>query len=220
VTASARGLFRATGKTGDAIGVAEGVDLAGAFSKPVLLEREEDDFYPTPPEPTRALLAAEMDRLRMFPQIWEAAAGDGAMVREMQAVGLNVVASDMIDRGCGATIQNFYDFKTAPTRASVTNPPFAECNRDPGWVRHALENLDLEYLALLLPINWFGAMGRAALWSQYQPARVYVMRWRIDWTNQGASPILNCWVVWDKAWQGETALRMLDKKDLRQGELL
>ena len=52
MTASARGLFRATGKV----------------TRPENdIPREENDFYPTPPEPTRALLRAEIHRLRDFP---------------------------------------------------------------------------------------------------------------------------------------------------------
>jgi hypothetical protein len=31
--------------------------------------------------------------------------------------------------------------------------------------------------------------------------------------------MLNGWFVWDKAWKGETVLRMLDRKDARQAEL-
>jgi hypothetical protein len=31
--------------------------------------------------------------------------------------------------------------------------------------------------------------------------------------------MLNGWFVWDKAWKGETVLRMLDRKDARQGDL-
>jgi hypothetical protein len=186
------------------------------------LEREKDDFYPTPPEPTRALLHAEIDRLRQFNCIWEPAAGDGAMIREMQAVGLTTFGSDLVDRGARALIRDFYAFDgfTKPARAIVTNPPFNECNRDPGWVRHALETLSVEYMALLLPINWLGASGRAALWAKYPPSRVYLMRWRIDFTGQGAPPMLNAWFVWDSAHSGETVLRMLDRNDARQFSLL
>jgi len=74
-------------------------------------------------------------------------------------------------------------------------------------------------MALLLPINWLGALGRAALWAQFPPARVYLMRWRIDFTGQGAPPMLNAWFVWDKQHVGETVLRMLDRLDARQSEL-
>lgn len=215
--ASARGLFRATGKTSKPVVQRQ---LDGTYERVEGgLEREGDDFYPTPPEPTQALLSAELHRLRDFPIIWEPAAGDGAMAREIEAVGLPVVKSDLVDRGCGAAICDFYEFDEVLSPAIVTNPPFAECNRDPGWVRHALERLNAEYMALLLPVNWLGAMGRAALWRDYPPARVYLMRWRIDFTGQGAPPMLNAWFIWDRQHVGETALRMLDKSDARQAEL-
>lgn len=215
--ASARGLFRATGKASKPVAVRL---LDGSYEKTDSLEREKDDFYPTPPEPTRALLDAELGRLRDFDVIWEPAAGDGAMVREMESVGLTVVASDLIDRGCGAAIRSFYEWRADDVPSCiVTNPPFAECNREPGWVRHALETLNAEYMALLLPLNWLGAASRAALWTQFPPARVYLMRWRIDFTGQGAPPMLNAWFVWDRQHQGETVLRMLDRKDARQGQL-
>lgn len=213
---SARGLFRATGKKSKPVAQRQ---LDGTIERVEHLEREADDFYPTPPEPTRALLHAEIDRLREFQTIWEPAAGDGAMVREMESLGLTVRASDLIDRGCNADIRSFYDFPVAAAQAIVTNPPFAECNREPGWIRHALERLGVEYMALLLPINWLGASGRAGLWAEYPPARIYLMRWRIDFTGQGAPPMLNGWFIWDKQHRGETVLRMLDRKDARQGEL-
>jgi len=213
---SARGLFRATGKTSKPV-----VQLAfdGSYERVEHLEREKDDFYPTPQEPTLAMLHAEIERLRDFGTVWEPAAGDGAMMLPMQTMGLQVLASDMVDRGCGAEIRSFYDYQIPRANAIVTNPPFAECNKDPGWVRHALETLGVEYMALLLPLNWTGASGRAALWGQHAPARVYIMRWRIDFTGQGAPPMLNGWFVWDKQWKGETVLRMLDRKDARQAEL-
>lgn len=215
MTASARGLFRATGNAAKAVPV---LQLDGTFVKGEAV-READDFYPTPPEPTRALLAAEIDTLRSFPCVWEPAAGDGAMVREMRSLGLSVIASDLVDRGCGADITSFYDWPEAPAPAIITNPPFAECNRDPGWIRHALDVLAIDYMALLLPINWLGAAGRAGLWAQFPPARIYLMRWRIDFTGQGAPPMLNAWFVWDKQHEGETVLRMLDRADARQHEL-
>lgn len=218
---SARGLFRATGNKPKRVAVR---DLAGDIVIANALEREKDDFYPTPPEPTRALLAAELPRLRDFDNIWEPACGDGAMVREMQGLGLGVFASDMIDRGCRANIQSFYDYTLPdrPSRAIVTNPPFAECGWGNGrarWLYHALDTLEVEYMALLLNWSFPGAGGLAAFWQKHPPARVYLMRWKIDFTGQGAPPMLNGWFVWDKAHRGETVLRMLDRTDARQGEI-
>jgi hypothetical protein len=219
VAASARGLFRAAGKTSKSVPQRM---LDGSIQKVQHLEREPDEFYPTPPEPTRAFLHAEIDRLRDFRVVWEPAAGDGAMVREMESVGLAVRASDLVDRGCDADIRSFYDFPVAPARAIVTNPPFAECGWGNGkarWLKHALDTLDVEYMALLLNWTFPGAGGLAPFWAEHPPARVYLMRWKIDFTGQGAPPMLNGWFVWDRQWQGETVLRMLDRKDARQGEL-
>jgi len=218
--ASARGLFRATGKKSKPV-VQRSLD--GSYERVEHLERETDDFYPTPPEPTRAFLHAEIDRLRDFITIWEPAAGDGAMVREMESVGFDVFASDLIDRGPRTDeLRSFYDYGAAPSRAIVTNPPFSECGWGNGkarWLKHALDNLGIEYMALLMNWGWPGAGGLGPFYAQHPPARVYLMRWKIDFTGQGAPPMLNAWFVWDKAWKGETVLRMLDRKDARQSEL-
>lgn len=220
MSASAQGHFRATGNRSKPVAVQ---DLAGEIIKADALERETDDFYPTPPEPTRAFLNAEMDRLGDFGEIWEPAAGNGAMVREMEIFGWNVYASDIIDRRCGAAIIDFYDMELAPANAIVTNPPYQECNWRDGkarWLKHALETLDIEYMALLLSWSWSGAGGHAGHWAKHPPARVYLMRWKIDFTGQGAPPMLNAWFVWDKQHEGETVLRMLDRNsDARQGAM-
>lgn len=213
---SARGLFRATGKVALPVltGIADGYAVRADE-----VPRRADDFYPTPPEPSLALLAAEGARLRAFPRVWEPAAGDGAMVREMLACDLDVVASDLVDRGCGAEVRDFYAYAAPPAPAIVTNPPFAECNSG-RWITHALEALGVEFMALLLPFNWPGAAARAGLWARWPPARVWLMRWRIDFTGAGAPPMLNAWFVWDRAAAGETRLLMLDRADGRQAALL
>jgi len=220
VTASARGLFRATGKKSKPVAARM---LDGSLAIVDKLQREPDEFYPTPPEPIRALLYAELERLREFESVWDASAGDGALVREIEAVGLKVIGSDLVDRGAGFQIKNFYDFKTAPSKCSVQNPPFAECGWGNGrarWLKHALETLDLDYMALLMNWGWPGAGGLAPFWAAHPPARVYLMRWKINFTGQGAPPMLNAWFVWDKSHEGETVLRTLDRNnDARQSNL-
>ena len=211
---SARGLFRATGKVPKPVMV-DMIDGNAIYSD--VVAREKDDFYPTPVEPTRAILSAELARIEQFNCIWEPAAGDGAMVKEIAAIGIAAHASDLVDRGAGAEIRSFYDFtaQDAPSRAILTNPPFCECNTG-RWIRHAFNVIDCEYMALLLPLNWPGAESRARLWSEHTPARVYLMRWRIDFSGKGAPPMLNAWFIWDKLHSGPTELHMLDRRDARQ----
>ena len=213
---NAKGLFRATGKISNPV-------MTGLINdKPVFVDnvpRNKDDFYPTPPEPTRSLLKEEFSVLKEFKNIWEPACGDGAMVSEIKGAGLSVIASDLIDRGAEAEIRSFYDFKAPLAPAIITNPPFNECNSG-AWIRHALEVLKVEYMALLLPLNWPGAESRAGLWAKHPPSRVYLMRWRIDFTGAGSPPMLNAWFVWHgKTDADDTRLLMMSKSDVRQGNL-
>lgn len=147
------------------------------------------------------------------------------MAREMRDIGHDVVASDLVDRGWPNTImRSFFDFDAAPAPCIVTNPPYVAVNYRDGrgrWITHAMDTLAVDYMALLLSWNWPGAGGLAGVWAQFPPARVYLMRWKIDFTGAGAPPMLNGWFVWDRHHQGETILRMLDRTtDARQGDLL
>lgn len=218
---SARGLFNATGKKSKPVAVRK---EGGGYEKAPARERSENDFDPTPPEPIWALIHVEGDRMRDFDVIWEGSAGDGAIVRELVDAGFKVFASDLIDRGAGFLIRDYYDFrrKDRPARATVQNPPFSECNWGHGkarWLKHSLEELDLDYMALLLPWSWPGAEGLGPFWDKHPPSRVYLMRWRIDFTGQGASPMLNAWWVWDRNHTGPTTVHMLDRVDIRQATL-
>jgi len=211
---SAAGLFKATGNA----------------SKDRV--REKDDFNPTPPEPTRALIMAERPSLIRYPTIWEPCAGDGAMSRELERAGHAVINSDIIDRGAqDCTLRSFYDFKEAPAPAVVTNPPYQEINARDGrarWLRYGWEELKLEYFAALLSWNWPGAAGHAGHWAKYPPARVYLCRWKIDFTGDGSPPMLNGWFVWDRIRpsqhpSGAPEFLMLDRRQdgaSPQGDLL
>lgn len=221
----ARGLFKAMGKRAKLHPVLfDDGSVGEAEQRP----RQEFDFEPTPPEPTLAIMHAEGDRIRQIGgPIWEMAAGDGRMARDIASCGFDVISSDLIDRGHpGCTIKGFYDYSAPPpgVRIGLTNPPYSEVNWRDGkgrWVRHALEECKLPYLALLLSWNWPSAGGLAKVWEEHPPARVYLMRWKIDFSGMGSPPMLNAWFIWDReTFTGETVLRMLDRVDPRQTSLL
>ncbi len=196
--------------------------LDGSYEKKETAEREKDEFYPTPPEPTQSLLYYEHERLKDFGAIWEPACGDGAMMREITAAGFSCVGSDLVDRGCGAEIVDFFTMKMAPCKAIITNPPYNLVNTRDGngrWIWHALDVLKVEYMALLLNWSWPGAGGTSRLWAERQPARVYLMRWKIDFTGEGAPPMLHGWFVWDRKHVGPCQLLMMDRVDGRQHHL-
>ncbi|MEP6826979.1 MAG: hypothetical protein ABJA10_02770 [Aestuariivirga sp.] len=216
MTQSARALFRATGNKAKPKATRL---LDGSYSKVDSIDRAEHDFTPTPPEPTRALLHYERDRLREFPLIWEAACGDGRMMRDIEATGHKTIGSDLIDRGCGAVIQDFFDFKKPLSPCIVTNPPYDKCNARDGkgaWIWHALDVLNVDYMALLLNWQWPGAGGLGNLWNVHTPARAYLMRWKVDFTGEGSPPMLNGWFIWERGHKGNCELLMMDRVDARQ----
>lgn len=224
MSASAQGLFRSTGKRAKPAAVQ--CELTGDIERVDQLPRDKHDFYPTPPEPTLALMAAEAPHLARLgiDRVWEPACGDGAMMRDLQACGLDVVGSDLVDRGCGAQIADFFAFDphNKLSDAVITNPPFDKVNWRDGkgrWITHAMSDLGLRYMALLLPWAWPGAGGLEAVWRAHQPARVYLMRFRVDFTGQGASPILFAWFVWDETHSGPPHLLMLDRSDPNQRDM-
>lgn len=195
---AAGGLFAATGKAATgAPRAAEGFYVTGDGGAAV-----------------RALITAERAYLPAGAAIWECAAGDGAMARDLSASGFRVISSDLVDRGCGAIVRSFYQFRRPPARRVITNPPYDECNSAQGkgrWIWHGMRDLGLDYMALLLAWNWPGAGGHAALWDAHPPARIYLLRWRIDWTGEGAPPMLNAWFVFEKGHIGPPVLIPLDK---------
>jgi len=145
----------------------------------------------------------------------------------IRAGGFAVYKSDVVDRGCNAEIKDFFKFERGDCMppAIITNPPYHLTNfRDSGgaWVWHAMDVLKVEYMALLLPWPWAGAGASAKLWNEYEPARVYLMRWKIDFTGEGAPPTNNGWFIWDRRprLQPRCQLLMMDRVDDRQGVML
>lgn len=214
---SARGLFRATGKSSTHI-----VKTSEGYQRTDKIEREENDFYPTPANVTRALLAYEGDRIKRLGSVWEPACGDGAMTKEIEAFGLPVFSSDLIDRGCpGAEIRSFYDYSDAIAPGIITNPPYCEINARDGngrWLKHCLF-VGAEYVALFLNWDWPAAAGHSRMLELFPISRVYVCRWKVDFTGSGSPPQRNAWFIWDKEWKQETVLRFMDRKDAMQEEM-
>lgn len=189
--------------------------------------RRAEDFYPTgQPEAIRALLARDGARILPLGRVWEPAIGAGDLARPMIEAGLEVIGSDIVDRGFpGVEIRSFYDFDRSLAPAIITNPPYSEINARDGhgrWLRHTLALPGWEYCALLLSWDWPAARanGLGALLDAQPFSYCYLMRWKLDFTGEGSPPQRNAWFVWDRRWPGaEPAFRWLDKADGRQMEM-
>ena len=159
-------------------------------------------FHETEPDAPRALIAVEGRRIaHCGGEIWECAAGRGAMAIEFEAAGFRVVATDLVRRrprlGLIAPILPGIDFLAEPElRAPViiTNPPYDDAAEK--FIRHALSLKPL-YAAFLLKAHYFNADCRRDLFRSHPPSRIWPLGFRLDWTGQG-SPTMECaWFVWD-----------------------
>ena len=187
----------------------EAVQLATGGDKS---KRRELDFYPTPPEVTRALL----DFWRL-PRgvIWEPACGDGAMSRVLEDYGYGVISSDLRDSGYGDSGVDFLSCDQKSCDAIVTNPPFRASE---AFIRRALSIAP--NVAMVLKSQYWHAAKRRQLFAEHPPAYVLPLTWRPDFMGgeRGGAPTMEVhWTVWI-AGNHDTKYRLLSKPSL-QGTL-
>ena len=163
-------------------------------------DRVANDFYPSTPECTTSFLNMELEFIRGR-KVLEPCCGDGAISKVLEASGLEVVSTDLIYRGYGQGDVDFLWTQETDCQAIITNPPFNISER---IIYHALDKLQVPYLALLLKSQYWHSKKRAALFLKHPPAIVYAMTWRPDFLGKGA-PTMDCiWTVW-RPHEGPTA---------------
>lgn len=159
--------------------------------------RVPHDFYPTPPEGTRALLSVE----KFIGSIWEPACGNGAISKVLIANGYAVVSTDLIDRGYGLGGVDFLAQSETRARNIITNPPYGSGLADE-FVRHALRLVAPRQgsVAMLLNLASLAHPIRHRQWTQHPPKAIYILDELICWPNgieQGfAAEHRYCWAVW------------------------
>ena len=177
------------------------------------------EFYRTPIEATRALIAIEGDRL---PQnIWEPACGDGAMAEPLGAAGRTVLATDIVDRGYDIGDVDFLTTRledSAYINAVVTNPPFSLAQQ---FVDRSFSFSNIHYCALLLRLAFLES-GKRKEWFEANPtARVHVSSRRLPMMHRenyegvrtASSAIPHAWFVWLRGYDGPPQLRWFDWRE-------
>lgn len=176
-------------------------------------ERVENDFYATPEESTKALLAVEEI---IFP-VWEPACGQGHIAKLIKGdLSDIVIATDLIDRGWGVGGIDFLTFVGYENvNTIITNPPF---------------NLFQEFAEKALKIAkkkviMFGKLQalegqKRATFMQNSPLRtVYVFKARQNPLRNGspvdengkpwASTMAFAWFVWEKGYTGKPTIKWI-----------
>jgi hypothetical protein len=174
------------------------------------------DFYPTPPEATRALLSVEA----FDGTIWEPACGNGAMSAVLQTAGYEVVSTDLVDRGFGTPGIDFLKQTVPRAKHIVTNPPYGRGLAD-RFIQHAL-NLTamtegsvvmlLDLLSLCHPL-------RTDFFIEQPPAAIYGLDELLCLPNgqrndaMAANPWRRyCWMVWKTGHTGRPSFWWLATK--------
>lgn len=200
-------------------------------------EDRGDNFYQTPEEATRTLLAFES----FSGTIWEPSCGLGAISRVLEEADYEVILSDLVERGTvtrHGELQTVGDFlSTAPEETGegpdiITNPPYGEVLND--YVAHALRVHKPRKMALLLNLNFlcgFDDDDRNFAMDENPPARVYVFKRRLPmmhregWDGPKASSRMNtAWFVWERQDDGSygdtTIVKRVDWKEFEAAEAL
>lgn len=175
------------------------------------VNREKNDFYPTWPGATEALLAVES----FDGPIWEPACGKGDMSAVLVSAGHDVVSTDLIDRGYGESRVDFLLEHRPRAPNIITNPPFGLAKE---FVDHALV-LTTGKVAMFLRLAFLESIERG-LWFPTTPlARVYVMsrrvpmqRGRLKQAGDGHGSIAFAWFIWDHSYIGKPTIGFLDWK--------
>lgn len=168
--------------------------------------RPENDFYPTPPEATLALLSKE----KFEGTIWEPACGDGAISEVLLQEGYSVISSDLIDRGYGEAP---HDFLTSDWKADniITNPPFTLAQE---FVEKSLERTTGK-VVMLCKLVFLEGQKRKSFFESTPLARVHVFSKRVNFYREGhkgklgTSMMAFAWFVWEHGHEGPPTIGWL-----------
>lgn len=177
------------------------------------------EFYPTPPEATRALLSVEsFDR-----DIWEPACGQGHIAKEFESAGHTVVSTDLVDYGFGQSGRDFLQEQVPLAKHIVTNPPYGRGLAD-AFTRHALKLTAKTGGSLALLMNLAGLCHpiRHDFYVSRPPAVIYALDECTCWpygdparASRSIAHQRYCWMVWKPSHRGDTRFRWLSTRPFR-----
>lgn len=182
--------------------------------------RIPNEFYPTPPEATRALLSVEI----FDGDIWEPACGDGRIAKVLREHGHAVIATDLHAYGVGASGVDFLRQSQSRAKHIVSNPPYGRGLADRFVQRAlALTRHTGGKVAMLLNMASLCHPRRTAEWRRTPPARLYAIDDIVCWPEDRYGPAPDyfrkhryVWAVWTPDHTGPSSFWWLSGAQFRQ----
>jgi hypothetical protein len=162
------------------------------------------------PELIHAFLREEAD---MFDRsgkavVWNPMCADGMISRCMRSAGITVFSSDNQASGIGTPNVDFLALDVPIANSAVFRPRSAMVDR---CVRHAIDRLQLGYVACLIETDFWGTPAGRQLKKDIPPTFVYLSTWNAYLDGREMAPGGVGWCVWLGRWRGETELRFLSE---------
>lgn len=172
-------------------------------------DREENDFYATEPKAVELLLAEET----FANNILEPCCGKKHITNVLEQAGYTVKSSDLIDRGVGADIQDFFKI-TEWDGDIISNPPYKNAL---DFVKHSLEIVkEGSKVAMFLKILFLEGKTRKEFFLENPPKVIYVASGRLNCAKNGdfdkytTGAVCYAWFVWEKGFTGEPVVRWIN----------
>ena len=176
-------------------------------------EREENDFYATPPCATKALIKyCKENNINIFDRtILEPACGKGHIADVLIEEGLDIIAFDIIDRGYEHQKDkiDFFVYDDDINYNIITNPPYKFAKE---FIEHSLDIVKPDsYICMLLKITFLEGKGRYDMFKNNPPYKVLIFSNRVNCSKQGdfekdseyGGAVGYAWYIWKKGYKGK-----------------
>ena len=172
-------------------------------------EREENDFYATPPCATKALIKyCKENNINIFDRtILEPACGKGHISETLKNNGYTVISADLIDRGYGCAGDDYDFLSDSNTKTDchiITNPPYKYAQE---FVEKAIDIMeDGKCLCMLLKLTFLEGKKRYDMFQKYPPEQLLVFSTRVNCAHGGdfekeseiGGAVAYAWYIWRK----------------------
>lgn len=174
-------------------------------------ERQEDDYYATPPKAVKELLTLE----KFSHQILEPCCGEGHISKTLIDAGFDVESSDLVNRGFGDRFCSIMDLTGPYDKDIITNPPYKYATE---FCEKCLELITEGHkLAMYLKLTFLETSKRYYLFKKYPINKIYVASKRLGCGKNGefasvdddgelynGGAVCFAWFVWTKGYNGPT----------------